>query len=86
MPDTRNVESINSVVAYSILQSQIDAIIETMKSFAPTLGSQLQRALGEARNQTLSALQRADPNVARVFLSCFDKEGNLIYKPHSSSV
>jgi len=45
MSDTRNVESIDSMVAYSILQYQIDAIIETMKSFAPTLRSQLHRAL-----------------------------------------
>jgi len=67
MSDTRNVESIDSMVAYSILQYQIDAIIETMKSFAPTLRSQLHRALGDARNQTLSALQRRDPNAARVF-------------------
>ena len=86
MSDTRNVESIDSMVAYSILQYQIDSIIETIKSFAPTLRSQLHRALGDARNQTLSALQRRDPNAARVFLSCFDKDGTLIYKPHSSSV
>jgi hypothetical protein len=79
MPDTNNLEVPHALVAHSILQYQIDAISHLLKSF-PMFRSAVDRALADARNQTLSALRQTNPNAAKVFLSCFDQAGNLIHR------
>lgn len=79
MPDTNYLEVTDAVVAHSVLQYQIDAILHLLKS-VPIFRSTVDRALADARNQTLSALQRTNPTAAKVFLSCFDQTGKLIHR------